>query len=194
MVNGGETVLVWLAGKWYVQEPGTPVTDDWLWACDYFNCVDQVVVPEPTMVWLEGNWYGQNPGDPVTDDWLWACDAFNCVEQAPPAPEPTMVWLEGNWYGMPPGEAVTDDWLWACDDFNCFPQAPETGGWSEEPVAVYAAAQNFSVVRTGTGDLDLIAAGDVSMQSLYGVYTAGTSTASRAGGAAGSFNQEPIGR
>nr|WP_198087960.1 filamentous haemagglutinin family protein [Variovorax sp. E3] len=35
----------------------------------------------------------------------------------------------------------------------------------------------FSVLRTGTGDLSLIAAGDIRMDSLYGVYTAGTATA-----------------
>ena len=38
------------------------------------------------------------------------------------------------------------------------------------------ATARFSVLRTGTGDLDLVAGGDVRMQSLYGVYTAGTST------------------
>ncbi|WP_353192518.1 filamentous haemagglutinin family protein [Pandoraea pnomenusa] len=32
----------------------------------------------------------------------------------------------------------------------------------------------FSVVRTGTGDLDMLAAGNFTMNSLYGVYTAGT--------------------
>ena len=36
----------------------------------------------------------------------------------------------------------------------------------------------FSVLRTGTGDLDLLAAGDFDMRSLYGVYTAGTQSAS----------------
>ncbi|WP_339649765.1 filamentous haemagglutinin family protein [Halopseudomonas pelagia] len=189
LAAGGETVLVWLEGNWYGQTPGEPVTDDWLWACDDWNCTEVTLAPEPTLVWLEGNWYGQEPGTPVTDDWLWACDDWNCVTQAPPAPEPIMVWLEGNWYGQPPGEPVTEDWLWACDDWNCVAQAPETGGWSEEVIAVYPVAQNFSILRTGTGDLDLIAAGDVSMQSPYGVYTAGTSTASRAGGEASSFNQ-----
>ncbi|QNK67006.1 filamentous hemagglutinin family protein [Variovorax sp. PAMC26660] len=34
----------------------------------------------------------------------------------------------------------------------------------------------FSVLRTGTGDLSLIAAGDIRMDSLYGIYTAGTAT------------------
>ncbi|UTM01074.1 filamentous hemagglutinin family protein [Alcaligenes sp. NLF5-7] len=185
---GGETVLVWLEGNWYGQEPGTPVTDDWSWACDEWNCTEVTLAPEPIQVWLEGNWYGQEPGTPVTDDWAWACDEWNCVMHAPPAPDPILVWLEGNWYGQEPGTPVTDDWSWACDEWNCVAQAPETGGWSD-PIAVYPMAQNFSVLRTGTGDLDLIAAGDVSMQSLYGVYTAGTSTASRAGEAAGGFNR-----
>ncbi|SFY32666.1 filamentous hemagglutinin family N-terminal domain-containing protein [Janthinobacterium lividum] len=36
----------------------------------------------------------------------------------------------------------------------------------------------FSVLRTGMGDLDLLAAGDFDMHSLYGVYTAGTQSAS----------------
>ena len=39
------------------------------------------------------------------------------------------------------------------------------------------ATARFSVVRTGTGDLDLLAGGSLRMQSLYGVYTAGTSSA-----------------
>ncbi|WP_432730012.1 filamentous haemagglutinin family protein [Variovorax sp. W6] len=38
-------------------------------------------------------------------------------------------------------------------------------------------APAFSVLRTGTGDLALLAAGDIRMDSLYGVYTAGSATA-----------------
>ncbi|WP_447990693.1 filamentous haemagglutinin family protein [Achromobacter spanius] len=38
------------------------------------------------------------------------------------------------------------------------------------------ATPRFSVLRTGTGDLDLLAGGSLRMQSLYGVYTAGTSS------------------
>ena len=34
----------------------------------------------------------------------------------------------------------------------------------------------FSVLRTGAGDLSLLAGRDVGMASLYGVYTAGTPT------------------
>ncbi|WP_432241015.1 filamentous haemagglutinin family protein [Herbaspirillum robiniae] len=50
-------------------------------------------------------------------------------------------------------------------------------------------AVNYSVVRTGTGSLDVIAARDVTMRSAYGVYTAGTSTASLAGAAAADYNR-----
>ncbi|OYU86193.1 MAG: hypothetical protein CFE29_30255 [Bradyrhizobiaceae bacterium PARB1] len=39
------------------------------------------------------------------------------------------------------------------------------------------AAPSFSVIRTGTGNLSLTAAGNIRMDSLYGVYTAGTATA-----------------
>jgi filamentous hemagglutinin family protein len=37
-----------------------------------------------------------------------------------------------------------------------------------------SALPAFSVIRTGTGDLSLIAGGDVDQSSLYGIYTAGT--------------------
>jgi len=54
----------------------------------------------------------------------------------------------------------------------------------------YPVAQNFSVVRTGTGDLELIAGGDVAIESLYGIYTAGTDTSSAAGAQQGDFNRK----
>ncbi|WP_245258240.1 filamentous haemagglutinin family protein [Rhodopseudomonas palustris] len=45
------------------------------------------------------------------------------------------------------------------------------------PATTTVVAPSFSVVRTGTGDLSLVAAGSIKMQSLYGVYTAGTANA-----------------
>ncbi|WP_210302435.1 filamentous haemagglutinin family protein [Rhodoblastus sphagnicola] len=45
------------------------------------------------------------------------------------------------------------------------------------PATTTVVAPSFSVVRTGAGDLSLVAAGSIKMQSLYGVYTAGTATA-----------------
>ncbi len=44
-----------------------------------------------------------------------------------------------------------------------------------------AREQLFSVLRTGTGDLDLVSGGDLQMRSLYGVYTAGTASAATVG-------------
>ncbi|WP_233024227.1 filamentous haemagglutinin family protein [Rhodopseudomonas boonkerdii] len=46
---------------------------------------------------------------------------------------------------------------------------------SMPPTTVHAGP-SFSVVRTGTGNLALSAAGDIRMDSLYGIYTAGTAT------------------
>ncbi|MFH0297953.1 filamentous hemagglutinin family protein [Bradyrhizobium sp. 31Argb] len=78
------------------------------------------------------------------------------------------LWDPNNWWGMPPNDPVPDDCLWAClDPGQCYDGAPG----APAPVA-----PSFSVVRTGTGDLDLVAAGDIRMNSLYGIYTAGTAT------------------
>ncbi|MCF7750269.1 filamentous hemagglutinin family protein [Bacillus subtilis subsp. subtilis] len=46
-----------------------------------------------------------------------------------------------------------------------------------------------SVVRTGTGDLRLVSAGDIATTSLFGVYTAGTPSASLAVGSTDPYNQ-----
>jgi filamentous hemagglutinin family protein len=43
--------------------------------------------------------------------------------------------------------------------------------------ALKPGSTRFSVIRTGTGDLGLFSGGDVRMDSLFGVYTAGTSSA-----------------
>ncbi len=38
----------------------------------------------------------------------------------------------------------------------------------------FSQIENFSVLRTGTGNLDLLAGGSFSQESVYGIYTAGT--------------------
>ncbi|OEZ50515.1 heme/hemopexin-binding protein precursor [Janthinobacterium sp. MP5059B] len=45
-----------------------------------------------------------------------------------------------------------------------------------------ASSLRHSVLRTGTGDLDLVSGGDLRMDSLYGVYTAGMSSSPTAAG------------
>ncbi|MBB32004.1 MAG: hemagglutinin [Gemmatimonadetes bacterium] len=137
--------------------------------------------------WATGNWY-MPAGTPVED---WALDpGYNICEQEPgQCVQVSWLWAEGNWY-MPPNTPVDD---WALDPgYNICEQEPgqciNIGG-SGEVIALHPVTQAFSVLRTGTGDLDLIAGGDLNMQSLYGVYTAGTSTAALADGQAADFNQ-----
>ncbi|MBO9356998.1 filamentous hemagglutinin N-terminal domain-containing protein [Bordetella petrii] len=66
------------------------------------------------------------------------------------------------------------------NDFGMGEMVSGSAGGPPETVTSYQPArqQLFSVLRTGTGDLDLISGGDVEMTSLYGVYTAGTPSAS----------------
>ncbi|MFJ3047946.1 filamentous hemagglutinin family protein [Herbaspirillum chlorophenolicum] len=86
------------------------------------------------------------------------------------APGPAQkLWAPGNWDGWPVNDPVPADALWYCDFVGqCIDGAPGPG---------VPLASSFSVIRTGIGDLDLIAAGDIRMNSLYGVYTAGAATA-----------------
>ncbi|MGA4636023.1 filamentous hemagglutinin family protein [Pseudomonas solani] len=88
--------------------------------------------------------------------------------------------------------AITEDEVCAWDSL-C------SGGAAEVPPEYEYAlgTSRFSVLRVGAGDLDLISAGDFSMQSLYGIYTAGTSslglTESAAFNQARGFTQLPSG-
>jgi filamentous hemagglutinin family protein len=76
------------------------------------------------------------------------------------------LWAPGNWFGYPAGTPVDPGELFWCvvDATQC-----------TSPSSILAPA--FSVIRTGIGDLLLAAAGNIRMDSLYGIYTAGTATA-----------------
>ncbi|MCP1479050.1 filamentous hemagglutinin family protein [Pseudomonas chlororaphis] len=92
------------------------------------------------------------------------------------------------------GTPVTAEYESWCSDGLCVSLGEAIPGTPEQVIVgpvnkVVPVTQNFSVLRTGTGDLDLLAAGNVAMQSLYGLYTAGASSASRAGTGAPGFDQ-----
>ncbi len=65
-------------------------------------------------------------------------------------------------------------------------EAPNPG---HEVVSPVATAPALSVLRTGTGDLDLAAAGDFRYDSPYGIYTAGTPAALLNTGGADPYRQ-----
>jgi len=72
------------------------------------------------------------------------------------------------------GELVPESERWVCD-FD--PSYCVAGPGEPSITGSKLVASAFSVLRTGTGDLELLAAGDIRMDSLYGVYTAGAATA-----------------
>ncbi len=77
---------------------------------------------------------------------------------------------ESPFYGDP--TVPPDEGLCGIDPSWCI----VTSGGPATVVDSQIAAPAFSVIRTGIGDLDLVAAGDIRMNSLYGVYTAGTAS------------------
>ncbi|HBO1519573.1 TPA: filamentous hemagglutinin family protein [Pseudomonas aeruginosa] len=138
------------------------------------------------LVWTQegvDNWGDPSlkPGDPLDPEVLGyptICDDFPtwCA-----ASSGGMVWTEegvAGWGdpGIKPGDPLDPEALGyptICDDFPTWCAA------SSDDYALEAEpyASRFSVLRTGTGDLDLFAAGNLRMDSPFGVYTAGTASA-----------------
>ncbi|MCU1761408.1 filamentous hemagglutinin family protein [Pseudomonas sp. 14P_8.1_Bac3] len=119
------------------------------------------------LVWTVGNSFGMPAYEPVPDDLLAKC----ADDPAACAPIAQWTWAPGNWLGMPDYEPVTDDMLEYCVAI------PELCVESKPGKVAKVHTQMFSVLRTGTGDLDVLASGSLSMNSLFGVYTAGTQSA-----------------
>lgn len=118
-------------------------------------------------------------------------------------------WEDLGVFGVDPGTIITDEQLVtlrsllglgpnsSSKDFNDQFDGRimvETVSEGQAPDYAYmvkpAREQLPSVVRTGTGDLRLVSAKDIATSSLFGVYTAGTPSASlAAAGAADPYNQ-----
>ncbi|MFF7055176.1 filamentous hemagglutinin family protein [Achromobacter spanius] len=126
------------------------------------------LVKGASLVWApDAGPSGFEPGTPVPDDLLWLCDAIEglCM------PPPRFVWGPDNWFGYPAGTPVSEAEIDLCS------LSAEQCIENKSSTSVVTHTQNFSVLRTGTGDLDLAAGGDFSLMSAYGVYTAGTQVA-----------------
>jgi filamentous hemagglutinin family protein len=107
-----------------------------------------------------------------------AADYIGFAELAGMTYEEADVWLKANQGGLGWKDFLGDV---AMADVCGWGEGICTNKGAEPPKEIveytYATATPaFSVVRTGTGDLELLAAQDVRMMSLYGVYTAGTQT------------------
>lgn len=112
------------------------------------------------------------PGTGLPGEYVWAGDSLNQAGEEPGTPIDLAVWG---------GEA-------AVLDFNNLGfgilVVKVKDGTPPEYTAVMSPArqQLFSVLRTGTGDLDLVAGGNIDVSSPYGIYTAGTQSAGADGG------------
>lgn len=126
------------------------------------------------LVWAAGNLMNYPAGTPVSAEEAFLCDLLpgSCELQQS---TPQLVWAPGNLLNYPAGTPVSSDEAFFCD---LVPGSCETIGGGGETVLVRGdpTSPTFSVVRTGTGDLSLVAAGDIRMDSPYGVYTAGQSS------------------
>ncbi|TFF02633.1 filamentous hemagglutinin N-terminal domain-containing protein [Pseudomonas sp. BCA14] len=158
---------------------------------------DKIIIPaqpaRPGGAWYWSDFaaelFGFEAGTPVQEaDWGFCDEAQMCVRV-------NYVWSDlAELFGFVPGKPVSSADESFCDPDMCvslgepIPAKPEQVTIGDVKL-VSPVSQHFSVLRTGTGDLDLIASGNVAMKSPYGIYTAGTSSASRAGSAAADFDR-----
>ncbi len=131
-------------------------------------------IPGGVWYWSPDNADYGEPGTPVAD---WALDpSYNICESEPgQCVKVSWVWTDGNMYGGEPGKPV-DDWALDPGYSICAMEPGQCTQLSGAGVTINATSPLFSVIRTGAGNLSLLAAGDIRMDSLYGVYTAGTAT------------------
>ncbi len=130
------------------------------------------------LVWTDQDPWGAGytPGTPIAEDDLFYCDFLPEMCAIDPArisytwgPEAANSGLE---VGAPVDPLYIE--LGICDAPGMCVQAINP----VRDVTVHTLlSPMFSVLRTGTGDIGMTAAGDFRMQSAYGVYTAGTPSA-----------------
>ncbi|MCU1774682.1 filamentous hemagglutinin family protein [Pseudomonas sp. 13B_3.2_Bac1] len=124
----------------------------------------KVTQGNPKPVWSETNQYGFPAFEPVPEEYLVLCD----IDPGACAPMARWTWAPGNMFGFQDYAPIPEEYLALCDSY------PEVCVESNPATSARIHSQMFSVLRTGTGDLDLLAAGNLSMNSPFGVYTAGT--------------------
>ena len=126
------------------------------------------------------------PIKPIADEWQMDWETL-CSWGAYCEPEPRRVTAAGSqqWAGNASWVGKTVQEMAAAlnktEEAICANAAHCEGGGTSETIITRTykyvfGSPLFSVLRTGAGDLSLLAGRDVGMASLYGVYTAGTPT------------------
>jgi len=85
--------------------------------------------------------------------------------------EGAIEWLGDSGMAGQPIDFDNEAYPGMCDEYPMF-CVTQGGGTSY----LAGGSTRFSVIRTGAADLELLAAGNLSMESLFGVYTAGSSS------------------
>jgi len=146
---------------------------------------------EPYYVWASGDVQGiDEPGKRVEDESLLEfCIPLGWCLLVEPEPRVKYVWAGADEQGIgEPGTDVDEALLEIC---TLMPTWCIAVTLPNEPARLFVTPTThlFSVLRTGAGDLDLISGGDFRMDSLYGVYTAGSQSASLSSGPVDPYQQ-----
>ena len=146
--------------------PGTPAQPGWAWYWSEQGAAD----------------WGMEAGTEISPDWN---PNGLCADMPGWCEKVEYLWSELGPLFDPsylPGTPILGENLGWCPSEVCIPAREPIPGTPDQTVVGdiierLPLSPMFSVIRTGTGDLDLVAGGDIGMRSSYGVYTAGTQAA-----------------
>lgn len=147
---------------------------------------DRALTERASLDWIGDTSYAGRPIAELADMYGFTEDEFCAMSADYCGPAPRQVaaqgsldyWGDESYVGTPAKDfaamfGMTEDQFCSTAPSYC------AGGGTQTEVTTYgkrAGTPAWSVLRTGKGDLELLAAGDVVMKSGFGVYTAGTPT------------------
>lgn len=147
---------------------------------------DRALTEQASLDWIGDTSYAGRPIAELADMFGFTEDEFCAMSADYCGPAPRQVaaqgsldyWGDESYVGTPAKDfaamfGMTEDEFCGTAPTYC------AGGGTQTEVTTYgkrAGTPAWSVLRTGKGDLELLAAGDVVMKSGFGVYTAGTPT------------------
>ncbi|WP_313248206.1 filamentous haemagglutinin family protein [Stenotrophomonas indicatrix] len=147
---------------------------------------DRVLTEQASLDWMGDTSYAGRPIAELADIFGYTEEEFCALADGYCGPAPRQVaaqgsldfWGDESYVGTSAKDfaaifGMTEDEFCGSAPTYCF------GGGTQTEVTTYGKRPGtpaWSVLRTGKGDLELLAAGDVVMKSGFGVYTAGTPT------------------